>query len=108
MEKKMISNKTKMTWALAMATVAASAYASSDELPTRRVSYRDLDLSQRDGALTLYRRIDLAADAVCEPLSAWQKFLAEQIRSCHEQALAHAVADVNAPALTEVYAAKTR
>jgi UrcA family protein len=78
------------------------------QVATRRVSFADLDLSRDAGAATLYARIHVAARQVCEPAYgtfAWK--LLEPTSRCIELAITRAVADVNAPALTSYYFAKT-
>jgi UrcA family protein len=81
-----------------------AAYAA--DAPTTIVKYADLDVSSSQGAATLYNRIRFASEGVCSPsdprdlaaMSRWQK--------CVKQAIAGAVAKVNQPALSAVYAAK--
>ena len=78
------------------------------EVATRRVGYADLDLTRDAGAAALYSRIHFAARQVCEPVSAaWTWKVLEPARRCIEAAITRAVADVNAPALTTYYLAKT-
>jgi len=76
-----------------------------EEAQSRVVHFGDLDVQTRDGVKTLYRRIELAARAVCGesesptspiPLPAWRTCVAEAIRS--------AVARANQPPLTRYYA----
>lgn len=95
--------------AMAMASpgVAAARAVPSDDVPQRRVSFADLDLTRSAGAETLYARIVSAAREVCEPPSTMALQLWEQTRQCRQQAIARAVADVKAPTLTSYYAAKT-
>jgi len=79
------------------------------ELATRVVKYGDLDLTRRAGVSALYSRIQSATRAVCEPaISTGAKEATAGVRRCREQALTRAVADVNAPALTNYYLTKTK
>jgi UrcA family protein len=67
------------------------------------VRFDDLDLTRAAGAAVLLGRIQAAAREVCEPLQPqWMVS-----RQCMDQALARAVADVNAPMLTDYYVART-
>jgi UrcA family protein len=91
---------------LGAAQVAAARPAP--EFLTKRVKYVDLDLSRADGAAILYSRIRSAAHQVCDPPSSsvfTESFVAA--RACMRQAIAHAVVDVNAPALTNLHLAAT-
>ena len=78
--------------------------AAADALPTRRVSYADLDISKPAGAKTLYHRIDAAARQVCEPTGKGIG-AAEQNRACIKQAIDLAVRRVDSAALSELHAA---
>jgi UrcA family protein len=69
---------------------------------TRVVKYADLDLSRAAGAETLYSRLVDAARRVCEP----DRFGAPPSIGkphCAEDALAAAVATLNAPTLTDLF-----
>lgn len=73
---------------------------------TAVVKYADLDVSTSQGAIALYNRIRSASAGVCSPLE--QRDLAATLRwkTCMQQAIAGAVANVNRPALSAVFAAK--
>jgi len=89
-------------------SACTDAAAAEQEVVTRRVGYADLDLTRDAGAAALYSRIHFAARQVCEPVSAtWTWRVPEPARRCIEAAITRAVADVNAPALTGYYLAKT-
>lgn len=65
------------------------------------VSYAGLDLSSQNGAATLYRRIRVAAQSVCKEL--YTLTLGQRRHKwdlCVRDAIARAVLNVNAPALT--------
>jgi UrcA family protein len=74
-------------------------------VPTTTVKYADLDLSTSQGAAALYNRIRFASEAVCAPAD---RDLASTFRrqQCLKQAITGAVAKVNQPALSALYAAK--
>lgn len=76
--------------------------------PSRRVNYGDLDLTRDPGVAALYSRIRAAAYSVCPRERDWADKWIERAETCRFQAVARAVADVNAPQLTSYYEAKTR
>jgi UrcA family protein len=80
--------------------------ADSTEVRTAIVKYADLDVSTSQGAAALYNRIRTASEGVCSPLE--QRDLAASLRwkTCVQQAIAGAVAKVNRPTLSAVFAAK--
>jgi UrcA family protein len=86
----------------------ASMVSKLDEPPSRVVAYGDLDLSRDSGVATLYSRINSAARAVCEPLNVVRLKLLRESFDCHRDAVARAVSEVNSPALTSYYLAKTK
>ena len=85
---------------------AVAAVSPSDEVPSRRVTYADLDLTRKAGAAVLYTRIKSAAREVCLPTYSWIAEDNMATRQCREQALARAIKDVNAPALTSYHLEK--
>ena len=80
--------------------------ADPTDVRTTIVKYADLDVSTPQGAASLYNRIRFASETVCSPSG--QGDLAAMTRSqkCVKEAIAGAVAKVNQPALSAVYAAK--
>jgi UrcA family protein len=93
--------------AVLLAACQLAGVAVADDLsgePRKQVvRYADLDLTHAAGAAVLLGRIQAAAREVCEPLRPqWMVS-----RQCMDQALARAVADVNAPMLTDYYIART-
>jgi UrcA family protein len=92
--------------ALASGLAGVSAAADSDTR-SMTVSYGDLNLSDPQGAATLYRRIAQAAHAVCDSSdeSPWSK---AAVRKCVSKAIADAVTKVGQPQLIAVYNAKNR
>ena len=86
--------------AIAVCTLQVTAQAADDGLPSRRVSYADLDISKPAGAKVLYRRIVRAAKEVCQS-NGMDPFGASQlINRCVDQAIDKAVKDVDSTALT--------
>jgi UrcA family protein len=73
-----------------------------DDVPWRRVNFADLDLTKTAGAAVLYARIKSAAREVCISTD-WLPKMSTVTDECRAQAVARAVADVNAPALTAYY-----
>jgi len=84
-------------------SAVAAAGDAGYEPATRAVKFADLDLSHAAGVLALYKRIQYAAQEVCEPLISRDLNSIVTSKRCKEQAIAHAVADVNAPLLTSYY-----
>jgi UrcA family protein len=87
----------------ALAGVGAQATAF-DRPQTRVVHYGDLDLSTDRGIRTLYRRIEIAARAVCGEAERPESLLpTASFRSCTAGAIDSAVAKISRPALTAYY-----
>ena len=79
------------------------------EVSQRIVRFADLDITRSAGAATLYARITTAARAVCEPSPSIRELgFSSQTQECQEQAIEHAVTDVNAPALTSYHLTKVK
>lgn len=86
--------------AIALCTVQMTAQAADEALPSKRVSYADLDISKPAGAKVLYGRIVRAAKQVCQ-LSGFQSFgAAQMVNRCIDHAIDNAVKDVGSPALS--------
>jgi len=81
--------------------IAGFAANSDASARIRTVSYADIDLSRPAGVALLYRRIHQAAAYVCDPLAGRDAQRAGQYRECVHTAIANAIADVNAPGLTD-------
>ncbi len=96
--------------ALCVSGVASGAYAAdpTDDIHMREVSLAGLNLARQADVERLYRRIAGAARWGCEPVSPPPMLEAKlRVKRCVAEAIARAVADVNAPALTRYYAMKT-
>jgi UrcA family protein len=86
--------------AIALCAVQVTAQAADDGLPSKRVSYADLDISSAAGAKVLYSRIVAAAHQVCA-LSGYKDLGAMQrVNGCVDRAINHAVKEVDSPALS--------
>jgi UrcA family protein len=70
---------------------------------TVAVPYGDLDLTTDAGARVLYARLTSAAGRVCGFADARELSLWVRVRHCREQALAAAVARIDAPRLTALH-----
>ncbi len=90
---------------LAFAVVAACpllAHAQgTDARRTETVRYEDLDLNNREGAVTLFRRLHNAAADVCAtPADGSGPAAVPVYQRCVDHALGDAVSEVGQPALT--------
>src|SRR5450631_2120584 len=79
--------------------------AAADPVPTRRVSYADLDISKQPGAKVLYRRITAAAHEVCTFEGVKELGASYRYHDCINQAIDTAVKQVNSAALSELRSA---
>ena len=93
--------------ALSFAAVPAAG-AENFDAPQVKVSFGDLDVTNPQGAATLYRRIKVAAETVCSPYWATGFAARAEQYDCVRSAIADAVTTVDQPALSQVYSAKTR
>ena len=80
--------------------------ADPTDVRTTIVKYADLDVSTPQGAASLYNRIRFASETVCSPSGQGDLAAMSRSQKCVKQAIAGAVAKVNQPALSAVYAAK--
>ena len=94
--------------ALAFSGLTAVANAQSLDVSTRQVSYADLNLSNRAGAEAMLNRIEAAAQQVCggKPHNGEMQDMT-RYRACVSAAEKKAVADLNAPMVTQLYAQRT-
>jgi UrcA family protein len=86
--------------AIGLCTLQVTAQAADDGLPSKKVSYADLDISKPAGAQVLYGRIVKAANEVCR--STWFSSLGavQTVNQCINFSIDNAVKDVGSPALT--------
>jgi UrcA family protein len=86
--------------AIVLCTLQVTARAADDALPSRRVSFADLDISKPAGAKVLYGRIVRAAKEVCQYEPTGPLGLSQWTRGCVDHAIDKAVKDVGSPALS--------
>jgi UrcA family protein len=91
--------------ALALTQVACAGPAL--DRPQVVVHFADLDLSRSQGAAVLYQRLRAASETVCAPLDGRDLERHVRFKECVQSALSTAVAEVDRPALTEHYMART-
>ena len=96
-------------WAVQPGTIQQEVigYAENGEVRQRVVSYADLDATHEAGAATLYRRITIAAESVCEITDSRRASHTLREQECQDAATDRAVADVNSMALTRYHAARS-
>jgi UrcA family protein len=92
--------------ALALSFASVSSAYDGASRPQVIVKFADLDASTSQGAATLYRRIHSAATNVC-----WRMYDSNEAYqlnndACIKKTIADAVAKVNEPALSAVFASK--
>jgi UrcA family protein len=93
--------------ALASGFAALPAVADSFDAPQITVKYADLNTSSPQGAAMLYGRIKSAAKSVCSQFDGPGVEAYQQRNACITKAIWDAVTQVNAPALSALYGAKT-
>jgi UrcA family protein len=86
--------------AIAFCTLQVTAQAADIWLPSKRVSYADLDISKPAGAKVLYTRIVKAANDVCRSAGFDSWGASQTVNRCINQAIEKAVKDVGSPALS--------
>jgi UrcA family protein len=72
-----------------------------------KISFADLDLTSRQGTVTLYRRILNAARAVCGPVDIGLSEDRADWERCVDNAIANAIAKIGDANLTDYYLVKT-
>lgn len=112
-----ITPSTRLRGLIAKALISAVAAsftvvctAGNTETVSVIVKYADLNVSNPEGAATLYRRIAAAASSVCGPYEtdSWHRESRSTVNACIHKAIADAVTKVGQPALIAVYNAKNR
>ena len=108
-----IANTASRRVAMAVAGIAAltalsvnaqQSPANDAEVPTHVVKYEDLDLSVREDAQALYRRLQSAAEEVCNVYAEPRPTKLNKIDAqCKREAVAKAVANVDHPGLTALH-----
>jgi UrcA family protein len=89
-------------------TAVARAGDTDYDVPKQLVTFADLNLNSLEGASSLYRRIEQAADRVCGgPVDMRELSVAARINSCKVRSVERAVDAVNSTVLTSLHLAKT-
>jgi UrcA family protein len=83
------------------------AVADDSDPPQTTVRYADLNVASVEGATVLYSRIRHAAENVCAQFEGNRLEVNGRRKACIEKAISGAVIEVNAPALSALYGAKT-
>ena len=101
---------TAILGALAVGNALVCTAADGRDTVSQTVKYGDLNLSNPEGAATLYRRIVAAANNVCSPSDTDLRVLTTQggLSACIHKATMEAVTKVGHPELTAVYNSKNR
>ena len=97
----------RCTVALLAASCCVTALAD-EALPSKTVSYADLNLSSPEGIAALYKRIKRAAVEVCDmPQGTLQLKIQAEIKSCRIDATDRAIVSANLPPLNAIHLANT-
>jgi UrcA family protein len=100
----------KLTGLIAVAGIAAIFCVNAEAgtpsaVPTETVRFSDLQVDSVHDVAVLYRRIDAAAGRVCgQRVAPGSPFVSKSWRRCEQNAVRHAVVEINTPAVT-AYAA---
>ena len=73
---------------------------ATENVPSRRVRFDDLNIADPAEAKVLYRRIRVAAQEVCASHHSGDSANRAVMQACVEKAIDHGVMKVNAPTLT--------
>jgi UrcA family protein len=98
---------TGLAAAIYSAAHCATVYDDDGERLTARLSYRATDLYTPDGARRLAWRVQAAASEVCGADNPVTRHSEAYVR-CRENAIAHAIAGMNAPMLADALAPQPR
>jgi UrcA family protein len=101
--------KTAILSTLAMLSIADAALAAPGSPPTVSIAYADLDLNQPKDAATMLKRIQRAAADACRQAPDYvgnDTVTVLRVNACYRQALARAVAGLDAPKVTEAFAGR--
>jgi UrcA family protein len=95
--------KLAAAFAIAAAILSPSALAQSPDASIR-VAYGDLDLSKADDGAKLLRRIETAAQQVCEKVTARWTIIPRAEINCRVATVRHAVESAKISTLTQAWA----
>jgi len=87
---------------------SAEAARRDQDVPSKRVSLADLDLSTHTGACAALRRIKLAAEEVCPDTDERQLYLRHVRQECLQESIARAVRDTHSGQLQALYGKRPR
>lgn len=94
--------------ALLLAACSCMPALADEPLPSKAVSYADLNLKSQAGIATLYKRIERAAIEVCDiPQGTMLLKFEAEIRSCRADATDRAIMSAKLPTLNALHLAKT-
>jgi|SRR5581483_12524013 len=96
------------TIALGIGVSHAATAMPDQNVPKIVVHYQDLDLSQRRDAQRLYRRIQTAAQMVCERYAPESLSGVPQYHACIHRAVNQAVEDVSSVEVTQIHDSATQ
>ena len=101
---------TAIVGALTSSFAVVSTAADNTDTFSEVVKYGDLNISDPQGAATLYRRIAAAARSVCgaDEIDSRRLGYRASINACVHQAIVEAVTQVGRPELVAAYNAKNR
>jgi len=103
--------KTALLSALALLSIAGAVQAQTPAAPSVSVAYADLDLRQPADASVMLKRIRHAAGQACSQspgLAGNDPDTVLRVRDCYHQAMARAVAGLNAPKVTQAFNRRAR
>lgn len=92
--------------ALTCGIATASFAFDSPDASQVKVKYGDLDVSSASGAAMLYKRIQGAAETVCQPLKNPDLFPRKLFYICMKKAISNAIKEANEPLLFAIANAK--
>jgi UrcA family protein len=78
------------------------------DVPTKTVKFAELDVTERDGAQVLYRRLQHAAKIVCRRYSSRDPQRAAMERKCVKTAVANAVHETHQSQVVALHRATTQ
>jgi UrcA family protein len=104
----MITTLTIRCAAILLAAGSCLPALAEDALPSKSLSYADLNLGSPAGIAALYQRIKRAAVEVCDmPQGTRQLKIESQLKACRADAIDRAIVSANLPRLNSLHLAKT-
>lgn len=90
-----------------LAALALSGFAAHAEEATMRVRVGDLNVHEEPGARAALRRIKFAASNFCGPINGYPLGVTRAAKECRKEMTDKAVAKLDAPVVTALYAPAT-